>query len=634
MKYLILASLLFLSTFAFGQTANQWEIRKYTSSGMNSFWITGENSKAFGLNGSGVPAMLSISSGSTTLAGLTDVALSGLANSDLLRYNSGTAKWENVPGSTYALTTALTDYLTTATAASTYAPLVSPTFTTSINSGTSFTAFAGATTLLTLGGTGATATVSIPGTEAATGNSTAGALIVAGGVYVGGDAWINTVRVGRGGGLVSSNTAIGNGAMDTNGSGGTLNVAIGQSALNQNVTGDANTAVGYSALRESQSGSFNTAIGSGALQDSTGDNNIGIGYRAGYNSNATSSLFISSIDRGSSGGDQTLSLLYGTFAAAATDQQLTVNAGTLNVDGGTTGGKLALRETNTNGENVTGFIAPSSLAVDVIYTLPTADGTNGQALVTNGSGTLSFATISSGATLAANTFTGNQTINGTLDVTGAFGPAIERQLCTPNYWLIPWDGWGAQTVSGSGSISASGWGLNCQTGATASSRAQRTLSTVVADFFWGQPNIGTQQINWAKRFTVGFSLNPISSSTNGQWFIRFGDNASTSGNLSGRGVGLRMNNGAIVAQVHDGTTLNTSSTLKTVTLGTNQTTWVVIQSDGAGNVQFWIDNSLAVTLTGGPTAAATSVVAVESLNNADSSSTRVHLSPLKVFLTP
>ena len=238
------------------------------------------------------------------------------------------------------------------------------------------------------------------------------------------------------------------------------------------------------------------------------------------------------------------------------------------------------------------------------------------------------------ATLGANTFTGNQTINGTLDVTGQFGPAIERQLCTPNAWLIPWDGWGAQTLSGTGSISASGWGLNCQTGATASSRAQRTLSTIVGDFFWGQPNIGTQQINWAKRFTVGFTINPISSSTNGQWFIRIGDNASTTGNLSGRGVGIRMNNGAIAGQVHDGTTLNTSSTLKTVTLGGNQTTWIVIQSDGAGNVQFWVDNSLEVTLTGGPTAAAVSVVAVEALNNADSSSTRVHLSPLKVFITP
>jgi len=58
----------------------------------------------------------------------------------------------------------------------------SPTFTTSINSGVSFTAFAGATTSLTLGGTGATAVVAVPGTLEQ--STTTGALTVAGGVYI------------------------------------------------------------------------------------------------------------------------------------------------------------------------------------------------------------------------------------------------------------------------------------------------------------------------------------------------------------------------------------------------------------------------------------------------------------------
>ena len=59
----------------------------------------------------------------------------------------------------------------------------SPEFTTSITTAsTTFTALAGATTLLTIGGTGATAVVAIPGTLEQTG--TTGALTVAGGVYV------------------------------------------------------------------------------------------------------------------------------------------------------------------------------------------------------------------------------------------------------------------------------------------------------------------------------------------------------------------------------------------------------------------------------------------------------------------
>ena len=58
----------------------------------------------------------------------------------------------------------------------------SPTFTTSLNSGASFTAFAGATTLLTIGGTGASSVVAHPGTLEQTG--TTGSATFAGGVYI------------------------------------------------------------------------------------------------------------------------------------------------------------------------------------------------------------------------------------------------------------------------------------------------------------------------------------------------------------------------------------------------------------------------------------------------------------------
>ena len=95
---------------------------------MTSFWVTPENSKAFGLDGSGNPAMLAVG-GSSTLAGLSDVAISGQANLDLLRYNSTSEKYENIPGSTYALSSSLSSYLTSATAATTYLPLAGGTLT-------------------------------------------------------------------------------------------------------------------------------------------------------------------------------------------------------------------------------------------------------------------------------------------------------------------------------------------------------------------------------------------------------------------------------------------------------------------------------------------------------------------------
>ena len=55
--------------------------------------------------------------------------------------------------------------------------------------------------------------------------------------------------------------------------------------------------------------------------------------------------------------------------------------------------EIRFRETTANGTNYVGFKAPASLTVDKTYILPSADGTSGQALVTDGSGTLSFSTV-------------------------------------------------------------------------------------------------------------------------------------------------------------------------------------------------------------------------------------------------
>ena len=59
-------------------------------------------------------------------------------------------------------------------------------------------------------------------------------------------------------------------------------------------------------------------------------------------------------------------------------------------------------------------LAGPNTASTTTFTLPAADGTNGQFLSTNGSGTLAFATPTSGASVSANnTWTGTQTFSGT-----------------------------------------------------------------------------------------------------------------------------------------------------------------------------------------------------------------------------
>jgi hypothetical protein len=67
----------------------------------------------------------------------------------------------------------------------------------------------------------------------------------------------------------------------------------------------------------------------------------------------------------------------------------------------TVGGDLKLYEGTNNGTNFVALKSPASLAANVTWTLPSADGTSAQVLSTNGSGTLSWATASGGGASAA-----------------------------------------------------------------------------------------------------------------------------------------------------------------------------------------------------------------------------------------
>ena len=69
--------------------------------------------------------------------------------------------------------------------------------------------------------------------------------------------------------------------------------------------------------------------------------------------------------------------------------------------------QIRFRETTGNGTNYVALQAPASLSTDTTFTLPSADGTNGQALITNGSGVLSFTTLSTTLTYSSGTATGN-----------------------------------------------------------------------------------------------------------------------------------------------------------------------------------------------------------------------------------
>jgi hypothetical protein len=103
----------------------------------------------------------------------------------------------------------------------------------------------------------------------------------AGSGAVGNRIEIDGLRIGKGGGDVASNTALGASALNANTS-GSSNSAAGVSALRFNTTGQSNSAVGLSALRNNTTGSNNSAVGVNSLFSNTsGGSNSAVGISAG-----------------------------------------------------------------------------------------------------------------------------------------------------------------------------------------------------------------------------------------------------------------------------------------------------------------------------------------------------------------
>ena len=107
-------------------------------------------------------------------------------------------------------------------------------------------------------------------------------------------------------------------------------------------------------------------------------------------------------------------LIQNSTGATLSDTGAAVFTGALDVLGNSTAGSnLKLYEDTDNGTNYVSFKAPDTIAANVTWTLPSADGTNTQVLQTNGSGVLSFVTVAAGGgpiLQNTNTITSNQIV--------------------------------------------------------------------------------------------------------------------------------------------------------------------------------------------------------------------------------
>ena len=178
--------------------------------------------------------------------------------------------------------------------------------------------------------------------------------------------------------------------------------------------------------------------------------------------------------------------------------------GDVGVSNSTAGGAIRFYELGSNGVNYVGFKAPSNLSGDKIWTLPSLDGTSGQALTTDGSGGLSWTTFSlstaggwtdSGTTVALTTSTdsvgiGTSSPGSALDVKGTFrlsgstsgyvGLAPAAIAGSTTYTLPSADGTSGQLLSTNGSGT-----LSWATAATLTGTETLTNKTLTS------PKIGT-----------------------------------------------------------------------------------------------------------------------------------------------
>ncbi len=257
-------------------------------------------------------------------------------------------------------------------------------------------------------------------------------------IFAAGDAKINGLTVGLGGGLVDGNTAIGKRTLASNTT-GFSNVAIGIDALSKNPnlnnlvaigdsalfnngsltgslgeTGVQNTAVGSKALFENSSGANNTAIGFNSLMNNAnGFNNTAVGKESlfgnfsGSNNIAIGVLAIGNNFTGSS------NIAVGNFALFTNStgrsniaigfEALKKNrSGAFNV----ALGNAALQLNETSSSNTA--IGDSTLTANTFGFFNTAIGA--QALNKNASG--SFNTASGSSALKSNTSGVNNTASG------------------------------------------------------------------------------------------------------------------------------------------------------------------------------------------------------------------------------